>query len=347
MLAVRWHGRGDVRVEDIPPPPPPGSGEVQLRVSWCGICGTDMEEMRNGPIFVPVDEPHPITGRKAPLTLGHEFSGVVDSTGPGVDDLHPGDRVAVDAIVFCGTCYWCRRNEVVRCDLMGSLGQKGDGGLAELCNAPARMCLPVPEGVSGEAASMAETLSVAVRALRRGRMEPGDRVAVVGGGAVGLMALQAALALGAASVDVVEPMPERRRLAEELGAARAVEGPEGLQADVAVEAAGNARAAETAVASLRKGGRAVLVGIHRQPLTIQPLDMVLGETEVVGSLSHVYDEDFRVALSLLGRGAVRAEPVISDRIPLERAVEDGIRALAEEPQKHLKIVVGAGGWDRG
>ena len=342
MLAVRWHAREDVRVEDIAPPPAPGPGEVQVRVSWCGICGTDIEEMRHGPIFVPIDVPHPLTGRKAPLTLGHEFSGIVGSVGEGVDQPKVGDRVAVDAIVYCGTCYWCRRNQVTRCVQMGSLGQVGDGGLAELCNAPAQMCLPIPDGVSDEAAALAETLAVAVRALRRARMEPGDRVAVIGGGAVGLMALQAALALGAGSVHVVERWPDRRRLAEELGADGTHEAAEGLEADVSVEAAGNARAVEAAVACLRKGGRAALVGIHREPATFLPLDLIVSETEIVGSLSHVYDEDFRTALALLGHGSVHAEPIISDRISLDRAVEDGLLTLEREPQKHLKIVVGSG-----
>src|SRR5690242_1108071 len=79
MLAVRWHGRGDVRVEEVPPPGPPGPGEVQLRVRWCGICGTDLEEWLSGPVFIPAAAPHPVTGARAPLVLGHEFTGVVRS----------------------------------------------------------------------------------------------------------------------------------------------------------------------------------------------------------------------------------------------------------------------------
>jgi (R,R)-butanediol dehydrogenase / meso-butanediol dehydrogenase / diacetyl reductase len=120
MLAVRWHGRKDVRVEDVPRAPDPGPGEVRLLISWCGICGTDIEEMREGPLFISVGEPHPITGRAAPMTLGHEFSGVVETVGQGVDGLLVGDRVAVDPIVFCGECEWCQRHEVVLCDRMGS-----------------------------------------------------------------------------------------------------------------------------------------------------------------------------------------------------------------------------------
>jgi len=382
VQAVRWHARGDVRVEVVPPPPPPGPGEVQLRVSWCGICGTDVEEWQSGPLFIPVGVPHPLTGGRAPLVLGHEFAGVVTAAGAGVTEPAPGQRAAVDTIFYCGSCHWCRRGEVIRCPLLGSLGLHADGGLAELCNAPARMCLPVPDSVADDEAALAEPLAVAVRALRRGGLaelcnaparmclpvpdsvaddeaalaeplavavralrrgglQPGERVAVVGLGAVGLMALQAALAFGAQSVAVIEPLPERRALAMRLGADR--EAPAGdaaaLEADVAIECAGTPAAIETAIRALRAGGRAVVLGIGTRPATVPPLDLVVGEKSIIGSLSHVWDEDFRIALGLLGRGAVRAAPLISDRIPLSAAVSGGLALLRDEPAKHVKILV--------
>jgi (R,R)-butanediol dehydrogenase / meso-butanediol dehydrogenase / diacetyl reductase len=345
MLAVRWHGRGDVRVEEVPPPAPPGPGEVQLRVRWCGICGTDLEEWLSGPVFIPAAAPHPVTGARAPLVLGHEFAGVVVAAGAEVTGSWPGQRVAVDTIVSCGTCYWCRRGEVTRCPALGALGLHGDGGLAELCNAPARICLPVPDTVADDEAALAEPLAVAVRALRRGGLCPGERVAVVGAGAVGLMAVQAAAALGADDVAVVEPLPQRRALAVRLGAARAVPPGEAgaLEADVAVECAGTAGAVGTALQALRAGGRAVLLGIATQSALIAPMDLIGGEKSLIGSLSHVCDQDFREALQLLGRGAVQAAPLITDRIPLGAAVTGGLALLRDEPQRHLKILVGESG----
>jgi len=233
---------------------------------------------------------------------------------------------------------------VTRCPALGALGLHGDGGLAELCNAPARMCLPVPDTVADDEAALAEPLAVAVRALRRGGLRPGERVAVVGAGAVGLMAVQAAAAFGADSVAVAEPLPERRVLATRLGADRVV--PPGdaaaLEADVAVECAGSPGAVQTALQALRSGGRAVLLGIVTEPAPVAPMDLVRGEKSLIGSLSHVWNEDFRVALRLLGRGAVQAAPLITDRIPLGATVSGGLAMLRDEPEKHLKILVRPG-----
>src|SRR5690348_11662838 len=314
MLAVRWHARGDVRVEEVPAPVLPGPGEVQLRVRWCGICGTDLEEWLSGPVFIPAAVPHPVTGARAPLVLGHEFAGVVVAAGAGVAGPRPGQRVAVDTIVSCGTCYWCRRGEVTRCPALEALGLHGDGGLAELCNAPARICLPVPDTVADDEAALAEPLAVAVRALRRGGLRPGERVAVVGAGTVGLMAVQAATASGAGSVAVVEPLPERRALAVGLGAGRAVSPGEAgtLEADVAVECAGTASAIDTALQALRSGGRAVLLGISAQSALIAPMDLIGGGNSLSGPWSIAGAQDFRGRLQCLGGGAVQPGRLITD-----------------------------------
>ena len=238
-----------------------------------------------------------------------------------------------------------RRGEVTRCPQLGGLGLHGDGGLAELCNAPARMCLPLPDTVADDEAPLVETLAVAVRALRRGMLRPGEQVAVVGAGAVGLMAVQAARAFGAGSVAVVEPLAGRRSLACRLGADRAVPPDDvaALQADVAVESAGRPHAVATAVRALRSGGRAVLLGLGTRPVSVLPMDLVGAEKSIIGSLSHVWDTDFRIALGLMGRGVVQAAPLVTDRIPITAAVSGGLELLRDEPEKHLKILVRPGG----
>jgi (R,R)-butanediol dehydrogenase/meso-butanediol dehydrogenase/diacetyl reductase len=341
LLALRWHGRGDVRLEDIEPLAPPGPGEVQVQVRCCGICGTDVGEFRSGPIFIPTT-PHPLTGRMAPLTLGHEVCGVVRQVGAGVDGPRPGQRVALDTVISCGGCYWCLRHQVNRCPQLAGLGLMFDGGLAECCNVPADAAMVLPDAVSDTAGALLETLAVGVRGLRRGRLQLGERVCVLGGGAVGLLAGQAARASGASEVGLVEPLPERRQIAVDVGMDW-VEPlpPEEAQADLVLECSGNPDAIADAVRVCRTGGRVVLVGLYQRAVGFEFLSLVEHERELIGSMSHVYDDDFRAALALLGSGQVWVEPLVSDRVPLHRALDDGLLALAREPERHLKILIDA------
>ena len=126
MKAAVWYAKKDVRVMDVPEPPSPGSGKVKIKVEWCGICGSDLHEYLAGPIFIPVDAPHPLTGAKAPLILGHEFSGVITEVGEGVTDWKVGDRVAPDACQHCGECYLCKRNRYNICDVLAFTGLMAD-----------------------------------------------------------------------------------------------------------------------------------------------------------------------------------------------------------------------------
>src|SRR5947209_2424849 len=185
MQAALWYARDDVRVEDVPEPSAPGPGNVIIKVDACGICGTDLEEYRAGPLLIPVGEPNPLTGRKAPIILGHEFAGEVVEVGRGVTAFRVGDRVAPDVLIYCGTCFWCRRHQVSLCDKLAALGLMADGGLARYCAMPAATCIRLPNGLSSEHAALAEPLAVAVRAVRKGRLALGETVAVFGGGAIG------------------------------------------------------------------------------------------------------------------------------------------------------------------
>ena len=351
MKAARWHARHDIRIDEIPEPTAPGPGEVIIKVGACGICGTDLEEYTDGPLFIPVDEPNPLTGRKAPLTIGHEFAGEVVEVGKGVTAFKPGDHLAPDVLLYCGDCYWCQRHQVVLCDSLAALGQMGDGGLAEYCKLPVKMAIPVPNGLSDDHAAMAEPLSVAVRAVRRGRMAPGERVAVFGGGTIGLFCLQVAKAAGAGEVFVVEPLAGRRELALQLGASAVIDPTTtdpvaevrrltgGIGPDLVLEAAGAAPVTPVAIQAARKGGRIVLVGIPVAPSTINFFDVVFTEKEIIGSLSHVYDEDYATAIHWLGDGRIQAEPLISVRVPLERLVEDGLERLAQRAAETLKVII--------
>jgi (R,R)-butanediol dehydrogenase/meso-butanediol dehydrogenase/diacetyl reductase len=351
MRAIRWHGRGDVRLDLVPDALPPGPGEVRVRVEWCGICGTDREEWRAGPQWIPVEQPHPLTGTKAPIVLGHEVSATVVDVGRGVANLRAGKLVALDGLITCGRCWWCRRHEVTLCPELASIGLHTDGGLTESMTVAARMVFPVPAGVDAETAALAEPLAVAIRALRKGRLARGETVLVQGAGMVGIAALRAAMVLGAAAVTVADPFPRRREGAMRLGAAAVVDPSlstfvdevlrlhEGRGPDLVLEAAGTRRAAEQAAVAARRGGRTVFVGLPAEPASLDFLGLVLAERELIGSLSHIWDEDFAAAVDMLGEGVIRAEQVVGARVSLERTVDLGFDSIADAELDGIKVLV--------
>jgi (R,R)-butanediol dehydrogenase/meso-butanediol dehydrogenase/diacetyl reductase len=349
MRAVRWYGPRDIRIVQVPDPVP-GPHDVVIKVAWCGICGTDLDEYLTGPHWVPVETPNPLTGAQAPLTLGHELAGEVAAVGAQVQHLRVGDRVTPDVLIFCGECFWCLRHQVQLCEKLAALGLMADGGLAELCLAPARMCVPVPEAVTLDHAALAEPLSVGVHALRRGRLAPAETVAVVGAGTVGLCALQAALHGGARRVVAIEPEAERRRLALALGASAAIDprdphlvdtlhGVLGHGPDLTVDCGGTVESAAAALGVARRGGRVVLVGFPAQPNQVDLAALAAREQELIGSLSHVYDEDFVTAVDLLASGRVQVEPLISSRLPLAEAVSGGFERLAGGDHTAIKVLI--------
>jgi (R,R)-butanediol dehydrogenase/meso-butanediol dehydrogenase/diacetyl reductase len=217
MQAARWHGRGDVRVEEVARPRP-GPGELLLRVAWCGICGTDVEEYLAGPTIIPTDVPNALTGRAAPITLGHEFAGTVEALGKGVADIRVGERIVPEAVLFCGVCFFCRRHEYALCVEWAALGLMADGGLAEFAVVPAATITRLPDSLSDEEGALVEPTEVAVHAIRKSELQLGETVAIVGGGTIGLLVTQVARAAGASAVYLLEPNAARRALALELGA---------------------------------------------------------------------------------------------------------------------------------
>jgi (R,R)-butanediol dehydrogenase/meso-butanediol dehydrogenase/diacetyl reductase len=320
-------------------------------VDWCGICGTDVDEYLTGPHWIPTTRPNPLTGACAPLTLGHEFAGEIVAAGDDVRGLQAGDRVAPDTLIYCGHCFWCQRHQVHLCESLAALGLMADGGLAEFCVAPARMCVRLPPALPSDHAALAEPLAVAVHALRRGRLAPGETMAVVGAGAVGLCMLQAALHGGARRVVVVEPDPSRRQLALTLGAHRAVDATDpgwldaardvtgGRGPDLTMECGGRVASVAAAIEVARRGGRIVLVGFPNHPGTLDFAALVGSEKEIIGSLSHVYDEDFAAAIDLLSDRRVRVDALITDRLQLDTVVEQGFERLASGDRRAIKILV--------
>lgn len=195
MKALRWYGKEDVRYVDVDEPKP-GSGQAKVKIHYTGICGSDLHEYEIGPVFIPL-EPHPLTNSKAPITLGHEFSGKVVEVGAGVNTLKPGDRVTGDCMWVCGECYYCKHSMLSLCDVASFTGLTVDGSFAEYLVAPDYTFYKIPDTVSDELAALVEPFEVAFHAVRQSNMRLGDTVAIVGAGPIGDVVLLSAKAAGA------------------------------------------------------------------------------------------------------------------------------------------------------
>jgi (R,R)-butanediol dehydrogenase/meso-butanediol dehydrogenase/diacetyl reductase len=348
VKAAVWYGRKDVRIENIPEPPAPGPGEVKIKVHKTGICGSDLHEYDAGPIFIPTTAPHPLTGRKAPLTLGHEFCGEIVEVGKDVKKYKVGDIVAPDAAQHCGECYMCKVNRYSLCEKLAFTGLMADGAFAEYVNVPAYTCFKLLPELSSEAGALIEPIAVGIHAIRQGKVLQGDNVAVVGAGTIGLVTIQAARAAGASKVFSIEVAKARKEFAKGLGAivldptetdvaAEVKEQTNGEGVNVAIECIGKAATVNTCIQCVRRGGKVVIVGIFEKPGEINYNDLVFEEKELVGSLA--YCGEFEAAIALLKDGRIKAEPLITGRIKLDDIIEKGFEELLKNRESNVKILV--------
>jgi propanol-preferring alcohol dehydrogenase len=316
MRAARYHGPGDsLRLEEVPIPQP-GPGEALVRVRAAGVCHTELHFL-SGVLNLGV----------APLTLGHEMAGEVAKVGPGVTSVRPGDRVIVYYYVGCGACHWCRNGQENLCDaLVAEYGFVSDGGLAEYVKVPARNLVKLPASLSfEEAATLGCSATTAIHAAGLARLAPGDVALVYGFGGVGAALVQYC-DLAGARVIAVGRSPAKLQLARDLGAEAAIDaGGEdvparvreltgGQGADVVFELVGTAESMPKAVASLRKRGRLVFIGYSQDLLTVSPIQLVILEAQVLGSVGNTLDELSR-AVELAAAGRIRAN--IDRVVPLE------------------------------
>jgi (R,R)-butanediol dehydrogenase/meso-butanediol dehydrogenase/diacetyl reductase len=350
MKAAVWHGREDVRIEKVREPPAPPLGQIQVKVSWCGICGTDLHEYTGGPLYIPLDRPHPLTRVQAPVIIGHEMSGEVMAVGEGVANFAVGDRVVACPIVGCGKCRWCQSGSMAQCDRVAFLGTSWTGGaLAERLNLNAYQCYHLTDAISDEIGALVEPFSATVRAVAQGTPGPDDNVAIVGAGPIGLMALMAARSRGVKRVVAVETS-ERRMLAAKLCGAdlvidpthsnaekRGLEITDGEGFDLVMECAGQPASALTAAKLARTRGRLVIMGVFEKPAALDLTDIVFREKTISGSMSGYgfYDETIR----MMSNPSFRGELLITDHIGLDDLIGKGYHGLLHEKDKHIKILV--------
>ncbi|WP_199176686.1 zinc-binding dehydrogenase [Subtercola sp. Z020] len=332
MRTAVYHGPHDIRIEAAPVPSA-RPGEVLVKVLRSGICGTDATEWSVGPKVFPVQSTHPVTHHHGPMVLGHEFVGeivsVPDGRLPGAggeldaaaaDGLAVGDLVASGAGVWCGECARCLEGRTNMCQNYYTLGLSLDGGMAGYVSVPARTLAAVPAGVSPDAAGLAQPLAVGIHAARRSGAVDGDRVLVIGGGAIASFVLAGLKHLVDVEVTVVEFAGPKQQRALRFGADHVVSPSDdlaidveasfgGARPDVVIEASGAPGQLAAAVSLVRNGGRVLAVGLPKVQPTLDVHSLVFREITLDSSLAHVCATDLGVALDILAGTALGAELV--------------------------------------
>lgn len=331
QTAVRLHGPTDLRVETLPHPGSPAPGEVLLRVTATGVCGSDLHPYESGSIGS--------TTLGSPLLLGHEFAGVVEEIGEAVDASLRGARVAVDPSQPCGTCFHCTHGDPNLCRNQKFAGLwPDDGSLCQWMRVPAKNCFPVPDSVSNEEAAMLEPLGIALHATDLARIRVGSTVAIIGAGPIGLCLVQLAQVAGAATVYITDRIPERVALAENLGA-RSL--PEGVEADGTIEAAWANESVQQAIDVTRGGGTVVLVGIPLED-SVSFRHSVARRKGLTILMSRRMKHTYPRALALVQSGRVDLKCLVTHRFPLHEvpeafrlnaAYEDGVIKTIIENEK--------------
>ncbi len=322
--------------------PRPGDDDLLIRVRACGICGSDVHGYDGS------------TGRRLPpIIMGHEAAGIVEAAGIAVTEFRPGDRVTFDSTVYCGKCFYCRHGLINLCDHREVIGVstrdfRRMGAFAEYVTVPARIAYLLPESMPFAHAALIEAVSVAVHAVSLTSIALDDTVVVGGAGMIGLLVLQAALLAGVGRVFVIDLDDARLELARSLGATATFNSNKcdpvaeirnltsGRGADIALECVGVSPSVNLAIDAVRKGGGVTLVGNVAPRVEIGLQSIVTRQIRVQGSCASC--GEYPACISLISRGAIRVDPLLSAVAPLDEGAEWFRRLYAREPGL-LKVVL--------
>ncbi|KAG8527782.1 uncharacterized protein KY384_007936 [Bacidia gigantensis] len=379
MKAVRFHGKEDIRIDEIPIPVC-GKGQVKVKPAFAGICGSgtiisahigtptilesladmfifcpDLHEFLGGASLIPV-VPHPITNEQAPLTLGHEFSGTIKEVGEGVDDIKVGDRVTVQPIIYDGTCAACKEGYINCCESNGFVGLSGwGGGLSEYCVVPRASVYTVPESIPLDVAAyfieavlalaLVEPLAVGWHAVKRSPFKKGDAALVLGGGPIGLAVILALKAKGADNIIVSEIAPMRKDYAKQFGADHVVD-----------------PSKEDIVVRVKEICGGVGVNIVYDAAGVQPaLDAAILALRARGTFVNIavwekkatiwprertymgittyLEGDYREVLDAIESGSMQPGSMITKKIKMADVVEEGFKCLINEKDRQVKVMI--------
>lgn len=349
MKAIRLYGPGDFRLDDVPVPEP-GPGQVLLQVLAVGVCGSGVHYFLDGGIGEDkVTEP---------FVIGHEFSARVAALGPGVSGPPVGTRVAVEPAISCGTCESCQEGHPNLCEkILFCSTPPTEGALREFITHPSDLVFPLPDSINDEEGAVLEPLGIALHAVRLAKLRPGDTIAILGSGPIGLLTLQVALVSGARAAYVTDLVSERLAMARQFGAtatfranasgyagdpvAWIMEQTGGRGVDVAFETAWADETPAQAAEVTRRGGKVIMAGIPRENVALFPAHHCRRKgltIKYVRRMKHTYPR----AIAMVQDGLLDVQSLVTHRFPLARAAE-AYQLVASYKDGVVKAIIEVGG----
>jgi len=337
MKAAIWYGGKDIRIEEMPEPDF-GRDDVLVRVKAVGICGSDLHAYEG------------ISKRRVPpLVMGHEMAGEIADVGENVEILQKKDRVVVYPVLSCGECEYCRSGNENLCRDIRFMGLHVPGGFAEYVAVPVDRCYKIAPGLAFEKACLTEPLAVAVHVADSSPIRANDSILIIGAGAVGSMITQVVRLRTSGRIIVTDILGSRLDLAKKLGADVAINSREkdaveevlkltdGKGVDVSIEVVGIQSTVQQALASVKKGGTVIVVGLLEKNMEIDMMRVVTNQLELHGS--YIYSHyDFRSSMGLIASDKVNLQPYLTHIFPLEDAKE-GFEEMATNKENVLKVIL--------
>lgn len=314
-------------------------GEALVRVTGCGVCGTDVHILRGA-----------ITdGIAPPVVLGHEVAGLIERLAPDVTGLRPGQVVAIDPVVACGQCHYCQSGMPNLCRQTQIIGYRRNGGFAQYCVAPATHIVPLRPGTSPQAGILVETLACVINGHDRLAPLPGHSALILGAGTVGLLWTQLLAGANLAPLAVSEPVAMRRDLAKRLGADLVLDpsagdlGQQIAQADLdgfdyIVDASGDPRAIERAIPLVKPAGRFLIFGVcpRDSKITIDPFELYNRQVSIIAS--KMPPKTLSRAARVIEAGRIDTAAIVTQTWPLER-LDEAMDGFASARQRQVKVMI--------
>lgn len=343
MKAAVWYGKKDIRVEEREQKPLKDT-EVKVKVAWAGLCGSDLHEYEEGPVFIPTEKEDELAGGIAPLTMGHEFAGVVEEVGAKVTNFKPGDRVAVNPTITHGD----KSEDLDPYDGFSFVGLHTDGGFTSFANVPENNVYLLPEPLTLQDGALIEPTAVAVQAVKEADMQFGDTVAVFGAGPIGLLTILAARAAGASKIIALDLSETRLDKAKEVGATHVINSgetdpvkavfdivPEGVNASF--EVAGVAPTFKQSIEVTKPRGTMVIVSIFARPIEWNPMQLTGKGVKITSTIAYT-PTSFQQTIDLMASGQLKPQSVITNQIQLDDIVEKGFELLSTD-KSQAKILI--------